>query len=114
MTDKLTYSKALDYAIEACADNDEIVEKLNALKASIEKKRSQERKPTKTQIANVSVKAAIVDALADGELHVAKEIGETLGFSVPKVSALLKQLVEEGKVERTVDKGRAYFRVVEE
>jgi DNA-binding transcriptional ArsR family regulator len=113
MTEKLTYAKALEFAI-ANLDNEEIVEKLEALKVSLEKKQSRERKPTKTQVANESVKIAIVDFLKeDGEYHPAKEIGEALELSVPKVSALLKQLIEAGAVERTVEKGRALFKVAE-
>ena len=61
--EKMTYVKALDAAIATLsADQSEVKEKLEALKASIAKKNSAERKPTATQTANEGYKEAILDA----------------------------------------------------
>ena len=55
--EKMTYVKALDAAIATLsADQSEVKEKLEALKASIAKKNSAERKPTATQTANEGYK----------------------------------------------------------
>lgn len=51
---------------------------------------------TKEQKANEAVKADIVAALS--KPMVASEIATTLGISTQKVSALCKQLVDEGKL----------------
>ena len=66
--EKMTYVKALDAAIATLsADQSEVKEKLEALKASIAKKNSTERKPTATQTANEGYKEAILNALEVGK-----------------------------------------------
>jgi predicted HTH transcriptional regulator len=100
---------ALDVAINAVSD-DAVVEKLTALKAQIEKKNSAERKPTKTQVANDALKGEMLAFLADA--HTATEVAENFGISNQKASALLTALVKAEMVERTVDKRKAYFKVV--
>ena len=106
---KMTYAMALDVAINAVSD-DAVVEKLTALKAQIEKKNSAERKPTKTQVANDALKGEMLAFLADA--HTATEVAENFGISNQKASALLTALVKAEMVERTVDKRKAYFKVV--
>ena len=106
---KMTYAMALDVAINAVSD-DAVVEKLTALKAQIEKKNSAERKPTKAQVANDALKGEMLVFLADA--HTATEVAEQFGISNQKASALLTALVKAEMVERTVDKRKAYFKVV--
>ncbi len=106
---KMTYAMALDVAINAVSD-DAVVEKLTALKAQIEKKNSAERKPTKAQVANDALKGEMLVFLADA--HTATEVAENFGISNQKASALLTALVKAEMVERTVDKRKAYFKVV--
>ena len=66
--EKMTYVKALDVAIATLsADQSEVKEKLEALKASIAKKNSAERKPTATQTANEGYKSAILSAMESGK-----------------------------------------------
>lgn len=74
-------------------------------------KKSGTRKPTKEQEANEVIKQTILDALTDEPVTVAELMGvETLaGFSNQKLSALLRLLVDDGKVVKTVkDKKNAY------
>ena len=106
---KMTYAMALDVAINAVSD-DAVVEKLTALKAQIEKKNSAERKPTKAQVANDALKGEMLVFLADA--HTATEVAENFGISNQKASALLTALVKAEMIERTVDKRKAYFKVV--
>lgn len=106
---KMTYAMALDVAINAVSD-DAVVEKLTALKVQIEKKNSAERKPTKAQVANDALKSEMLVFLADA--HTATEVAENFGISNQKASALLTALVKAEMVERTVDKRKAYFKVV--
>ena len=109
---KLTYSQALEVAINAV--DGEVAEKLKALKASIDKKNASkgERKPTATQKANVGIKEEILVVLADGAKTVT-EVAKALDgeLSNQKVSALLRQLIADGKVERFEEKRKAYFKV---
>ena len=54
-------------------------------------------KPTKAQIENLGIKNDILAVIADGHKRTAKAIGEEVGYSTAKVSALLRQLVTDGK-----------------
>ena len=113
MTNKMTYVKALEIAIKAVEDNKEVAEKLEALKASIAKKNSAERKPTVTQKANEGYKTAILEFMEIGKKYtitdLMKEVVELADLSNQRVSALVRQLKEEELVERTEEKRKAYF-----
>ena len=65
--------------------------------------------PTKTQVANEGIKSAIVEAITGTEPMQAKAIGELVGISSQKASALLKQMVDAGVVVKTVEKAKSYF-----
>jgi len=110
---KMTYAQALSIAINMLNDEQgEVAEKLTALKAQIEKKNSSERKPSKTQVANESLKGEIVEYLStQDEGKSATEIAEKFGISNQKASALLTALVNDRKVVREVVKRKAYFKV---
>lgn len=114
---KMTYVKALEIAMESVKDNAEVYEKLDALKASIAKKNSAERKPTATQKANMVYKEAILTFMEIGKKYtiseLMKEVVELADLSNQRVSALVRQLKDEGLVERTEEKRKAYFSKVE-
>lgn len=112
MTKTMTYAQALEIAIETLGEG-EAVERLVALKAQLAKRASADRKPSKVQVANEGVKSAIVEALADGEARQCNAIAEALGISGQKCSALLKQLVDSGKIEKYTEKRVTYFKAVE-
>lgn len=65
-------------------------------------------KPTKSQMENEGVKEQILETLAAGRMT-ATEVGNALGISVQKASALLRQLKEENKVVRIEEKKKVYF-----
>lgn len=113
MTNKMTYAKALEIAMNAVKENKEVYDKLDALKASIAKKNSAEKKPTATQKANEGYKEAILDFMEVGKKYtitdLMKEVVELADLSNQRVSALVRQLKEEGSVERTEEKRKAYF-----
>ena len=115
---KMTNVKALEFVLTNCADlPSEVTEKLNAMKASFEKRSSAERKPTATQVENQGHKEAILTALATGEkmtitdlMKAVPELGE---LSNQRVSAIVRQLTLSGEVVRTEDKRKAYFSLAE-
>ena len=113
MTNKMTYVKALEIAMKAVEDNKEVTEKLEALKESISKKNSTERKPTATQKANEEYKKAILSFMEVGKKYtiseLMKEVVELADLSNQRVSALVRQLKDSGLVERTEEKRKAYF-----
>lgn len=78
------------------------------------KNASGERKPTATQKENEVIKGAILDVLADGEARTVTDILKGLDgdFTNQKISALVRQLIADGKVEKTVDKRKSYFKIV--
>ena len=108
---KMTYAVAIDFAINAI-DNDEVIEKLTALKAQLAKRNNGSHKPTKTQRENEGVKDSILGVLTT-EGKQCKDIADALGISGQKCSALLKQLVDEGKAEKYAEKRVTYFKAVE-
>lgn len=99
-----------------CADNAEIVEFCNHEIALLAKKGSGPRKPSKNQLENVAHKEAICAILTEADRPMTvTEILEHLGvagLTNQRVSALLTQLKNEGKVTRTEVKRKAYFEIV--
>ena len=84
---------------------------------AVQVKRTENRKPTKAQVANEGLKDRIVEILDNAESGMtATEIlnADVVAFgSVQKVTALLKALVDNGKVVKEVDKKKAFFRIAE-
>ena len=79
-------------------------------------KRGGKKGLTKTQKENEGIMETIMIALAeiDAPVTVTDLIanGEGLeGFTNQKISALLRKLVEAGKVTKTIEKKKAYFAV---
>ena len=117
--EKMTYVKALDAAIATLsADQSEVKEKLEALKASIAKKNSAERKPTATQTANEGYKEAILDALEVGKGYtitdLIKGVPALSDLTNQRVSAIVRQMVEAGTLKREEIKRKAYFSLTDE
>ena len=79
----------------------------------LDKKNSADKKPTAQQTANDSIKVAILDNMVEGKAYtitdLIKTIPECADLTNQRVSALVRQLVEAGKVLRTEDKRKAYF-----
>ena len=79
----------------------------------LDKKNSAEKKPTAQQVANDSIKAAIIVNMVEGKGYtitdLIKNIPECADLTNQRVSALIRQLIDEGKVVRTEDKRKAYF-----
>lgn len=75
----------------------EMREVLEKMVAQLDKKSS---KPTKAQIENERIKDEILEIVADGHARTAKAIGEEVGISTAKASALLRALVLDEKVEK--------------
>lgn len=120
-TEKMTYRKALDYAIanlpaDAPAD---VVDKLNALTAQLDKKAASPKKLTAAQEANVGLMDCILDFLRDNAdkgftcNDLLKSVPELEGKSNQHVSALMRKLVDEGNgpVEKYSEKRRTFFRI---
>ena len=117
---KMTYSTALEIAIrellQAEGANPEVVEKLTALKATVDKKNASPKKQTAQQKKNAELKDVISEFLAENKdngftvTDILKEIPALEGDSNQHVSALMRQLVQDNAVEKYSEKRRTYFR----
>lgn len=115
---KLTNVKAIEYVIANCELPTDVIEKLEKMKASFEKKASGERKPTKTQTENEVLKTAILDYMERDVLYsigqLTKEVPALIKIeaSSQKTSALVKQLKDANLIERVEEKRKAFFKLV--
>ena len=121
--EKLTNVKALELVLsmEEVKANAELVEKLNKMKDQFEKKNKSATKDgkkvlTAEQKKNELIKENILEILGNCENPIQiKELMTMEGmeeYSNQKLSALLKQLVESGKVEKTIEKRISKFKLV--
>lgn len=117
MEKKLTKKEKFAMLKEIVVDmgNDMLVEFIDNEISLLEKKSSKSTQ-TKTQVENENIKDRIVEVLLEldksvtiTELQGANE--EMATYSNQKLSALLKQLVEENRVVRVPDKKKTYFTV---
>ena len=111
--EKTTNVKALAYVLENYDLPTEIHAKLEKMKVQFEKKNSAEKKPTATQIANEGIKNLILEVIGNSSLTITEmqKINDELAeLSNQKISALLKQMVENGSIVREEIKRKAYFK----
>lgn len=80
-------------------------------------KKSENRKSAKTSEENLKLAEVVLDVLQGSEGMTASEIiranDQLAGLSTPKMTAVLKVLMEQGKVVRIEDKKKVLFKVVE-
>ena len=98
----------------ALAINDEQREFINGRLAQLDKKaNSKSYGQTATQKANAELKAKILEEMEDGKQYTVtamlKELECVAELTNQKVSALMKQLVEDNLVIKTEDKRKSYF-----
>lgn len=102
-------------AIPQVADNQEMVDFIDKQIAQLAKRRSAE---SKTQKENKALMEVVVDAMTVLDkpataTQIMKSDAYLSELSLPKVSALLKKLIEDGRVERTIEKKIALFSLKE-
>lgn len=77
------------------------------------KKNSSEKKPTAVQVANEGIKGEILDTMEWDKKYTITDLMKTVPccaeLSNQRVSALVRQLVSDGLVQRTEEKRKAYF-----
>lgn len=81
------------------------------------KKNSAEKKPTEKQTENAGIKDIIVEVLTDEASGMTisamqKKCADLAEYSNQKISALVRQMILDGIVAKTEEKGKAYFRLV--
>ena len=132
---KLTKKVALDCALTALTgfeikeyrvagtdvvfSADEAIAKIKEMLLALDKKTTGEKTMTENQKQNVGFKEAILHHLMDGKARTATEILNEIEAFPPemtnqRVSALLRQLILDGKVKKETVKGKAMFGIAEE
>lgn len=118
--EKMTYVRALTYVIENYTDMPEdVAEKLEALRAQTEKRHSSSDKPTKAQTENTELANQLYMLMLEktGKYTVSEwmSFGEPFSeMSNQKVSALMRILEKAGKVVKSAEKRKSYFKAVQE
>ena len=82
-------------------------------RAEMVAKKNTNRKPTKAQEENEGYKSSIIEGMVEGKAYtitdLIKSIPAIADLTNQRVSALVRQLKDEGKVTRKEEKGKAYF-----
>ena len=112
MANKITKKEMFTRIKAQVKDNAEMVAFIDHEIELLDKKASN-KKATKTQEANIGIKATILAVLGSGKSMTVTEMqgasAELGELSNQKVSALVRQLVEAGKVVKTIDKKVSRF-----
>ena len=97
--------------------NEALVAFINRELELLAKKNSSEKKPTAVQLANEGIKEEILEhlALEPDRLFTISEMIKNIpccaDLTNQRVSALVRQLKDDGKVERVEEKRKAYFKI---
>lgn len=104
-------------ALDEVKANPVLVEFIEHELELLAKKNSADKKPTAVQQANEGIKSAIADGMTPNRLYtvteIIKEIPECADLTNQRVSALLRQLKDDGRVVRIEEKRKAYFQIAE-
>ena len=105
-------------AIPAVAENPLLVEFIDHEVELLSKKNAGEKKLTPQQVANEAIKQAVLETMSasPARLFTITELTKEVpnlpaDMSVNRMSALVRQLKDEGKVVRIEDKRKALFRL---
>ena len=117
MTNKMTLKDYFNEVIALATANDrpDLVAFAEGRIAVLDKKAGN-KKPTKTQEENVAIKDEIMSVLTSEGATVTEiqSKSEMLGgLSNQRVSALLRQMITDGTVVKSVDKKKSYFALAE-
>lgn len=101
MTEKMTYTKALESVLSTVEMSDEVREKLAALKDQLAKRAATKSgKPTKAQREAAEFTETVYAALTADPVRCGA-LAEAMGVSGQKVSAALSKLVKAGRVVKS-------------
>lgn len=111
---KMSYAVAVDTVLKGEEITDEVRERLEALKVSLEKRASRKSEgPTKAQKANAELAEKVFGAMVAGESYtshgIAGLVPELEGATPQKISPLMKILGERVITEKV--KGKAVYRL---
>lgn len=118
-TTKITIAEQYSAVINFLKENGATEEMVNFIadRKALHEKKNGNRKPTKTQEANIGLMADIVGYMTEAKKPVTiseiiKNVASCNNLSTPKVSALVTKMKNAGEVTRTEIKGKAYFSLI--
>lgn len=99
--------------LEVVSGNEALTAFINHELELLDKKNSAPKAPTKKQLENRDYKDQIVANLGDAKMTISEMTKAWFDgvLSTQRVSALVKQLVDDGILVRTVEARKAYFSV---
>ena len=111
----MTNKVAIDFVLTNCELPTEVREKLENMRDSLVKK-SANRKPTATQIANENLKNKIIEVLtANGSAMTVTEISKSsedfADLSNQKITSLVTQLKNADVIEKIIDGKKSTFKI---
>ena len=113
--EELTNVKAINYVLGNCEIPADVKEKLEKMREQFVKKNGAERKPTANQVENQGLKADILAYLATVDkatiTDLMKNVASLADLSNQRVSAIVRQLKDNGEVVREEIKRKAYFSI---
>ena len=114
---KMSYVAAIDVVLAGGEMTDEVKERLEALRASLEKRNaSKSGKPTKAQETNAALAEKVYEAMEDGKSYSNADIKalvpELADANPQKLSPLMKLLGERILTEKV--KGKVSYRLAAE
>ena len=120
-TEKMTKKQKYELlkTIPEVAENEMLLELVTKEIEALEKKNSSTKKPTAQQTENETIKTAILENMSANRttLYTITELIKTVDacndLTNQRVSALVNQLVDGGKVEKVVEKRKSYFKYLE-
>lgn len=110
---KITKKDYFMQLLEIVGDSDELTSFINHEIELLDKKNLT--KSVKVLEKDKEIVSKILEVLQDNKNLKCTEIAKTLEYeySAQKISAMLKKLVDSGKVERTTEKRVSYFNIKE-
>ena len=79
------------------------------------KNKADNKKPTAKQLENEKLKVAILSGMEENRLYAIAEMTKIFpecdGLSTPKMSSVLNQLANEGKIVKETDKRKIYWKL---
>ena len=115
-TQKITKAQkfAMLKAIPEVAQNEMLMEFIEHEIDLLNRKNTTDKKPTAQQMANDGIKGAIYDYMESDKLYtltdLQKKVPACAELTNQRVSALVRQMIDAGKVDRIEEKNKAYFR----
>lgn len=115
-SNKMTYVQALEAVIARLdeTEDDEILERLTALKDSLSKKRTNKKKDN---AENNALRDIVLNVLRDAKnpmtvTEIMKHDTRLIDFSNQKITSIVRSLVTDGEVEGIKDKRKSTFAIV--